>query len=83
MLTEARKEQIALMEEKKNLQEEKERFEIDKRKQLEEERSKIIEEAKKQASEEQASIIAQGVTVPFLVDKPVFLYTVFLLWKLS
>lgn len=59
LLTEARKEQVALMDEKRQLQEEKEKFEIEKRKQLEEERSKIIEAAKKQASEEQATIIAQ------------------------
>ena len=58
-LTAARVEQIRLMDDKKNLQDEKEAFEIEKRKQLEEARAKIKEEAGRQAAEAYRTLLAQ------------------------
>lgn len=58
-LTEARSEQIKLMDEKKKLQDDKEAFEIEKRKQLDEERGKMKEESDKKAAEAYQNILAQ------------------------
>lgn len=58
-LTDARAEQVLLMDEKRKLQDEKETFEIERRKQLEIDRALIKEEADKKAAETYKTILAQ------------------------
>jgi len=57
-LTAARAAQIQLLDDKKNLQDEKEAFEIEKRKQLDEARAQIKEEADRKAGETYQTILA-------------------------